>query len=206
MRFLLDECISARLAPLVAEAGHDVVHVSDRGLAGHVDEEVLAAARDEERVLVSADTDFGELLAKQGLALPSLVLFRQGNRGPEHQAATLLDNLDYVAEDLAAGAIVVFTDDTSGFECPSGELRAIRAHPSDGPPPVTAEERPGGYRTTATLTRRKLRGPSCCSPPGRGDAAQGGFEVVEADADGPSAALVGGDGAVGDPAANGPDR
>ncbi len=71
----------------------------------------LLAARDEKRVLVSADTDFGELLAKQGLAQPSLVLFRQGNRGPEHQAATLLDNLDYVAEDLAAGAIVVFTDD-----------------------------------------------------------------------------------------------
>ena len=111
MRFLLDECISARLAPLVAEAGHDVVHVSDRGLAGHVDDEVLTAARDEGRVLVSADTDFGELLAKQGLALPSLVLFQQGNRGPEHHAATLLDNLDYVAEDLAAGAIVVFTDD-----------------------------------------------------------------------------------------------
>jgi len=62
---------------------------------------------------VAADTDFGELLAKQGLALPSLVLFRQGNRGPEHQAATLLDNLDYVAEDLAAGAMVVFTD--AGF-------------------------------------------------------------------------------------------
>lgn len=111
MRFLLDECLSARLAPLVAEAGHDVVHVSDRGLTGHVDEEVLAAARDEERVLVSADTDFGEMLAKGRLTLPSLVLFRQGNRGPEHQAATLLNNLDYVSEDLTAGAVVVFTND-----------------------------------------------------------------------------------------------
>ena len=60
---------------------------------------------------MSADTDFGELLAKQGLALPSLVLFRQGNRSPEHQAATLLDNLEQVAEDLDDGAIVVFTID-----------------------------------------------------------------------------------------------
>lgn len=111
MRFLLDECISARLAPLVADAGHDVVHVSDRGLTGHVDEEVLAAARQEDRVLVSADTDFGELLARGGLSLPSLVLFRQGNRSPEHQATILLSNLDEVAEDLDAGAIVVFTND-----------------------------------------------------------------------------------------------
>lgn len=90
---------------------HDVVHISDRDLAGHVDDEVLAAARDEGRVLLSADTDFGELLARQGLALQSLVLFRQGNRGPEHQAVTLLGNLDEVAEDLNAGAIVVFTND-----------------------------------------------------------------------------------------------
>jgi hypothetical protein len=45
------------------------------------------------------------------LALPSLVLFRQGNRGPEHQAATLISNLDEVAEDRMAGAIVVFTND-----------------------------------------------------------------------------------------------
>ncbi|MGH3446442.1 MAG: DUF5615 family PIN-like protein [Nocardioidaceae bacterium] len=111
MRFLLDECISARLVRPLADAGHDIVHVSERDLAGCVDDEVLAVAREEERVLVSADTDFGELLARQGLALPSVVLFRQGNRRPEHQAATLLENLDEVAEDLNAGAIVVFTND-----------------------------------------------------------------------------------------------
>lgn len=81
MKFLLDECISSRLEPLLTRAGHDVIHTSDRNLQGKVDDEVLSAARDEGRVLVSADTDFGELLAKQGLTLPSLVLFRQGNRG-----------------------------------------------------------------------------------------------------------------------------
>lgn len=112
MRFLLDECISARLGPHLVDAGHDVVHVSERDLAGHVDAEVLGAAREEQRILVSADTDFGELLVRQGLLLPSLVLFRQGNRGPEHQASTLLENLAEIAEDLEAGAIVVFTNDS----------------------------------------------------------------------------------------------
>ncbi len=77
------------MAQLLADAGHDVIHVSDRDLAGQVDDQVLAAARDEGRVLVSADTDFGELLAQQGLARPSLE----------------------VAEDLGAGAIVGFTND-----------------------------------------------------------------------------------------------
>lgn len=63
------------------------------------------------RVLVSSDTDFGELLANQGAQLPSLILFRQGNRTPDHQAETLLANLEQVAEDLDRGAIVVFTND-----------------------------------------------------------------------------------------------
>lgn len=48
--------------------------------------------------------------------------------------------------------------------------------------------------------------PRAGSWPGGWDAAERGFEVVEADADGASAALVGGDGAVGDAAADGFDR
>jgi predicted nuclease of predicted toxin-antitoxin system len=100
--FLLDECISSRLAQLLVDAGHDVVHVSDHDLAGHVDDEVLAAARDDKRVLVSADTDFGELLVMGGLALPSLVLFRQGNRGPEHEAC-------HLASSFASGGQVPVT-------------------------------------------------------------------------------------------------
>ena len=111
MKFLIDECISARVVPLLTGVGHDVAHVEDRGLAGHVDQEVLELARSEGRVLVSADTDFGEILASSGALLPSLVLLRQGNRSPLHRAATLLANLDEVGDDLAAGAVVVLTDD-----------------------------------------------------------------------------------------------
>ncbi len=111
MRFLLDECISARLVQTLQESGHDVVHVIDRGLAGHTDHEVLECARIEGRVLVSSDTDFGELLAKQDARMPSVVLFRQGKRTPHHQVETLLVNLPEIAEDLEAGAIVAFTND-----------------------------------------------------------------------------------------------
>lgn len=85
MRLLLDECLSTRLTPLLARFGHDVTHVNDLGLDSHPDQDVLDAARVHGRVLVSADTDFGELLVRQDTALPSLVLFRQGNRTPEHQ-------------------------------------------------------------------------------------------------------------------------
>ena len=76
MRLLVDECLGVRIVKLLTAAGHDVVHVEDRGLGGHNDDEVLAFARADGRVLVSADTDFGEILSRSGAVLPSCILFR----------------------------------------------------------------------------------------------------------------------------------
>ncbi|BBX13045.1 hypothetical protein MNVM_21260 [Mycobacterium novum] len=62
MRLLPDENLSPVLSSFLTEAGHDVVHVRDRGLASAADEVVLTLAADENRVLISADTDFGGFL------------------------------------------------------------------------------------------------------------------------------------------------
>nr|WP_246221041.1 DUF5615 family PIN-like protein [Phytoactinopolyspora mesophila] len=88
-KLLIDECLSARLCGLLAEIGHDAVHVGDLGLLGKPDADVMAAAKEDERVVISADTDFGELLAKSGAALPSVVLLRRPGKTPEEQAAVL---------------------------------------------------------------------------------------------------------------------
>jgi hypothetical protein len=49
------------------------------------DEEVLAAARSAGAVLISSDTDFGELLARSNAAEPSVILLRrqEGRRASE---------------------------------------------------------------------------------------------------------------------------
>lgn len=56
---------------------------------------------------MSADTDFGELLALGSHSGPSLILFRRAPHRPELQAGLLLGNLTEIADDLAEGAIVV---------------------------------------------------------------------------------------------------
>jgi predicted nuclease of predicted toxin-antitoxin system len=58
VRFLLDQNRSPRLAVLLRQSGHDAVHTLDLGLAEAEDEQVLAAADDQDRVLVSGDTDW----------------------------------------------------------------------------------------------------------------------------------------------------
>ncbi len=71
----------------VREAGHDAVHVVDSGLAGSPDDEVIRRAAVEQRVLVSLDTDFGEILANSANRGPSVVLFRR----PSRRAAELAE-------------------------------------------------------------------------------------------------------------------
>ena len=113
MRFLLDENLSPRLVEPLRAAGHDVTHVHDVGLTSADDERVIATARSEHRVLVSADTDFGTILARTGAADPSFLLMRRASgRRVANQAALILDNLAAVTSDLEAGAIVVLGEDT----------------------------------------------------------------------------------------------
>jgi predicted nuclease of predicted toxin-antitoxin system len=109
VRLLLDQNQSPLLAGFLAAAGHDAVHVRDVAMATAIDREVLAFAFGEQRVVVIADTDFGELLARSNVSGPSIVLFRrQGQRSASEVAALLLTNLDPLIDDLATGAVVVF--------------------------------------------------------------------------------------------------
>lgn len=109
MKVLVDESLSARVARLLVVAGHDAVHVGDLGLLGALDEAVMDAAQAEDRVLVSADSDFGELLAIGAFTEPSVVLVRRSPHAVEDQVELLLRCLDAAGADLANGAIVVLT-------------------------------------------------------------------------------------------------
>lgn len=112
MRFLIDQNRSPRLAVLLREAGHDAVHTLELGLECASDEELLALADRERRVVVTGDTDFGALLALTQNTSPSVILFR-ARRMPAagSQGSVMLEHLDNLVGDLDAGAVVVITDD-----------------------------------------------------------------------------------------------
>ncbi|MCS7031873.1 MAG: DUF5615 family PIN-like protein [Gloeomargarita sp. SKYG116] len=111
MKFLIDNALSPQVAQGLRQAGYDAVHVRDYGLQTASDATIFTCAVQENRILVSADTDFGTLLVQQSAIKPSVILFRGALiRKPQTQLQLLLANLTDIRNDLAQGCIVVFED------------------------------------------------------------------------------------------------
>ena len=77
MKFLIDvSASSGSMRTILTRLGHDVVSASDMA-PGTMDEEILAIATEEGRILVTEDKDFGELVFVRGLPHPCIIRFTE---------------------------------------------------------------------------------------------------------------------------------
>lgn len=107
MRLLLDANLSPRVADALRGKGFDAVHVVDLGIVAASDEEIFDRAVKDGLTVVTADSDFGMLLALRRAESPSVVhLRRAAELPPEQHVALLAANLPQVEDDLDRGAIV----------------------------------------------------------------------------------------------------
>ena len=76
MKFLLDERAEARIAAFLNHRGHDATRIARDYPAGLPDEQVLEIARNEGRIVVANDKDFGELIVRRALPHAGVLLLR----------------------------------------------------------------------------------------------------------------------------------
>ncbi len=110
MKFLIDNALSPSMADGLKKAGYDAIHVRDIEMSKASDTDILNFALKEDRIIVSADTDFGTLLTLHELSKPSFILFRRSDKRPTALLLQLTANLEQISEALSEGAVIVIED------------------------------------------------------------------------------------------------
>jgi predicted nuclease of predicted toxin-antitoxin system len=90
--------------------------------ARSMDRDILEHASENDMVVVTADPDFGDILAHTGYKKPSVIIFRLKDPSPGHVNALLQSNLPSIEYSLDKGSIVIIED----YRIRSRELPVLR--------------------------------------------------------------------------------
>lgn len=110
MRFLADMGISQRTVLWLREQKYDIVHLREQGLQRLKDSEIMIKANQEQRIILTIDLDFAQLLAMSGAKFPSIILFRLGNDNYSIINERISLVLSQYSNYLVEGAIISVTD------------------------------------------------------------------------------------------------
>ena len=107
MRFLVDVCVDVGVREWLRGEGHDAVHLRDEGLQRLPNGQIFVKADVENRVIVTIDLDFGEIVSLSHERIVSTIVFRMRDTRPQSLIARLRAVLPGVQADLELGAIVI---------------------------------------------------------------------------------------------------
>jgi predicted nuclease of predicted toxin-antitoxin system len=106
VRWLVDECVDTGLVELLRHSGHDTTCVSEIAPRA-TDLEVMCRADSENRLLLTEDKDFGDLIFRQARPVPGIVLLRIGAMQRERKAERLIAAIDRFSNSLLGRYTVV---------------------------------------------------------------------------------------------------
>ena len=103
VKFIVDECIGISIVQWLRNKKYDVVSVIEC-MAGVPDEVVLAKAVQENRILITADKDFGDLVFHQAAEHCGIILIRLNDDVPKNKLLALEElfekHLDYLVNNF----------------------------------------------------------------------------------------------------------
>jgi predicted nuclease of predicted toxin-antitoxin system len=103
MRFLIDRCAGTLIAKWLRAQGHDVVESRERG-RDPGDRVLLDWAAQESRVLITIDTDFGQLIFLRGKSHAGII--RLPDVPSQERVAIIKDLIERFQTDLESQAII----------------------------------------------------------------------------------------------------
>jgi predicted nuclease of predicted toxin-antitoxin system len=118
MRLLLDQDVYGLTVKFLIEAGYDLLTVAQLNMSQAPDEEVLKTAQSQNRILITRDRDYGNLIFVKGLGSGVIYLRMQPNTLTAVHSE-LLRILEMYAEPDLIGAFVVVEADKHRFRRPN---------------------------------------------------------------------------------------
>ncbi len=106
MKLLLDQGTPRSAARILRNAGFDVLHTGDIGLAEASDSEIFLKANLEDRVVITLDADFHALLALSQAQKPSVIRIRIEGLRAEEFSHLLQYVISECEDDLNTGAMI----------------------------------------------------------------------------------------------------
>lgn len=106
MKLLLDQGMPRGSAVLLRELGFEAAHTAEMGLAEAEDEQILARAAKEDRIIITLDADFHARLAQGKSNKPSVVRIRIEGLRAKPLVELLQGVLDKCRDELELGAMV----------------------------------------------------------------------------------------------------
>lgn len=110
MKFLVDECVGPAVAKWLIRNNYDAVSIYD-DVYGIDDDAVLAKALLENRILITSDKDFGEMIFKNQKQHCGILLLRLIDERPTNKIRILESILHNYHQDLF-GNFAVVTENT----------------------------------------------------------------------------------------------
>lgn len=110
MRVLIDVNLTREWVPFFAQYEIDAIHWSSVGDPASADPPILAHAKSDGRILLTADLDFNAILASTRDSTPSVVTLRTSSRLPSAIGDRLVRTMTQVEQSLNEGAILMVED------------------------------------------------------------------------------------------------
>jgi predicted nuclease of predicted toxin-antitoxin system len=111
MKFLIDNNLSPSLSEMLKSNGFDSLHVKETGNQSATDIAIFNLAYEEERIIITADTDFSFLLSRWDQNHLSILLFRFFQYNPKLQFQSILKIVTEYKTELNAGCLIVIEPD-----------------------------------------------------------------------------------------------